>query len=239
MGQTMTTWISDVSEILRDAANQTVTQDVVERRVVAALTQYSVDRPRTITTEQPGSGTVYQPLPATADGWVAGFSRIAAVEHPARQNPPVILNPGDWTIGRDPATVATERLVLPDTAATTQFVRITFTTTWPTPDTDPATDLVDPVGYHALGHLAASLVLTQRMAGAAGTRQGLMATTAREGDSATDRLMNAAENLRAVYAAYLGVATRPLASVQPAGGPAYASIDYNPSFGSLFHGGRR
>lgn len=241
MGQTLTTWTADVSEVLRDAANATVTADVVERRgVLAALMQYAVDRPRLVVVEQAGSGTAYQPLPHTADGWLSGYSRITSVEYPARRNPPEVLDAGDWTIGRDPTAVLTERLILAGAvAATSEYLRITFTATWPTPNDDPATDFVDPVAYHALVHLAASLVLTQRMAGAAGTRQGLMATTAREGDSATDRLATAADTLRAVYAAYLGLQTTGSSTIATTSGPAYGSIDWNPASGSLFHGGRR
>lgn len=239
MGQTMTTWIGDVSDIIRDATHATVTSTTVQNRgVIPALRQYAVDRPRLLTVEQAGSGTAYQALPSSGAGWVTGFSRVSTVEYPARLNPPSIVTPGDWTVGRDPADVTIERLLLNDPAAADQYVRITFSSLWPIPTTDATVDQVDAVAYHAVTNLAASLVLRHLATGAARTRQGLLATTAREGDASAERIREAADDLRSVYAAFLGI--------QPAGGatpdvtgPAYAVVDYNPQRGSVFHGGRR
>lgn len=238
MGRSLPTWTAQVQRLVKDRGGLDLSADDADAvGVRPALAQFSIDRPRRAVLEVPGAGTAYLTIPTAADGWVAGFSWIDRVEYPARQNPPVWLDGQSWELTRSVDDVDVEQIVLYDARPTaSEWIRVVFFTGWPVPDQTTTTDKVDEIGFHAVTHLAASLCLNHLAAEAARSRQGALPTSYVEGDRRARELREQAKVYRAVYDAYLGRAEGAGVSTT---GPVSRMFDFDPAYGSLFHGGRR
>lgn len=236
MGKTLTEWTDQVEELLRDAGNVDVsTAQVQTVGIDPALAQFSVDRPYEDVVESAGAGSAYLTLPSD---WSEGFSRVVAIEYPARQNPPEYIDDQAFAVVRDQTTVGTRRILLDGyTPSASEYVRVTFTRPYPTPTATAGDDLVPPAAFHAVAALAASFLCNHLAAQAARNREGAFPTDYTLGDDRVRMLRNIGLGYRDVYLAFLG---RGLAG-DGAGGSAPVSrrFDYDPGHESLFHGGRR
>lgn len=238
MGQTLQAWIDRVENIVKDTASVDVS-DVQAVGVDPAIALYSIDRPRTVVVEAAGDGTAYLDLPSTGDGWVTGFSRVERIEYPARDNPPRYLDRQAWQLTRSTADVTVEQIVLlEETPSSSEYVRIEFTTAWPTPTATASVDQIDSVGFHAVTHLAASFCLHHIANEAARSRGGALPTQFVDGTNRARELRDQAKELRAVYDAYLGRT----AGGGDSGGsnrPVSRTFDFDPAYHTVFHGRRR
>lgn len=238
MGHTIAEWRTRVAAILRDTTNQDLDVSQIDDVCIApALAQYSVDRPYLRTTEAAGAGSAYLDLP---DGWSTGFSRLHAVEHPARDNPPTFLDEQSWQLVRSVADVDVEQILLDRSPTASEYVRLTFTAPWPTPTETAGDDKVDDVAFHAVTHLAASFGCIHLAAEASRDRAGALPTNIVQGRERAQALRDEADRLGSVYNSFLGLVTGDGAG---GGGGATAPVsrrfDYDPGRTSLFHGGRR
>ncbi len=201
-------------------------------------------------TEVAGAASSYLDLP---EGWLPGFSSLTDVEFPARQNPPRNLDSLSWRITRDPSDIDVQQILLAHTPAVGQYVRLFFTAPWPMPTgatgfdpDDPMADLIDDLGFEAVAALAASFCCLS-LAGEAGrARWGSLPTDAagRESGSQdrTQRLLTLARAYRDTYDRFIGIGSGGDGRGSDDGGshlPASGSFDFDPSYGSIFHGGRR
>lgn len=234
MGHTLENWQSQIRGLVRDAGVDLTPPQIADVGVVPALNLYSVDKPRRLVVEQPGAGSAYLSLPA---GWLAGFSSIAEIEYPARQNPPRVLDSQSYRLTRSVADVNVEQILLDTTPAASEFVRITFTTVWPTPTHVASVDQLDDVAFQAVTALAASFCLQHLAAETARSRMGALPTQFVDGAQRTRDLREIAKEYRGRYDRFLG-RTAPAAGEA---GPSAVSIafDYDPAYDSLFHGRRR
>lgn len=204
MGRTMLEWAERVGQILNDIAD--VDSDVPQRLAVGvtpALSQYSIDEPNVLAVDVTPSDR-WLPLPAAADGWVNGWSRVVSLVLPADSDPPDYLEPSQWRFARDPGNAALRRILLPYDPGTDQ-VRVEFTSTWPTPDADAETDLVSDVAFNAVTSLAASMVLNGLATEAARHRGGALATDFVDGTDRARDLLESARSLRILYNTFIGL----------------------------------
>lgn len=241
MGQILNTWEGRVAQLLRDAGNQDLAVGQIDDvGIRPALARYSTDRPRVAVAELVGTGSPYLDLPTE---WVAGFSRLEAVEFPARENPPAYLDDHSYRTVRKVSDVAVEQILLGATPVATQFVRLTFTAPWPMPTATAADDKVDDVAFYAVTALAASYCCMHLAAEASRDRAGALSTVIVQGRDRAESLRRAADRYEAVYNSYLGLGgSSDQGGERGSGGsrpPAHRRLDSDPSRGSLFHGGRR
>lgn len=238
MGHTLDQWQAKVAELVRDASSVDLTaSQIVTVGLSPAIAKFSTDRPRTMATEVAGAGSSYFPLPA---GWLPGFSSLTGVEFPARQNPPIDLDGQSWRITRDSVDITLQRILLLDRRpAVGQYVRLYFTAPWPTPTATASDDLIDDLAFEAVSALAASFCCVS-LAGEAGRgRYGTLPTDTNQGQANSDRvarLRSLAEMYRSSYDSYVGIGTDASGSGHA---PASGSLDFDASWTSLFHGGRR
>lgn len=205
MGQPLTAWQNKVALLIRDAANKDLpAPEILTVGIRPAIAQYTIDRPRLVTVELAGAGSAYLDLPA---GWLSGFSRLDAVEHPARQNPPLLLDGRSYRVVRDPSDVSVEQILLDRSVATGEYTRLTFTAPWPVPTSDAADDPIDSVAFEAVTALAASFCETSLASEAARSRSGALPTDFTDGRERARNLSDAAKTHRAVYNAFLGIVT--------------------------------
>ena len=205
MGHTATEWSTKVLSKLNDQAEADVNvDDVFTIGVVPALTQFSLDQPRSVVVDLTPSGQ-YIALPATGDGWVTGWSDIVRLEAPAGDTPPSRLDQGEWQLTRDPSTPATQKVLLPFELAAGEKVRVFFTSTWPTPTTDATADLLSAPAFEAVSSLAASYVCTSLAASAASARQGALPTNFVDGSERARNLLDVAAGLRTMYNTFIGL----------------------------------
>lgn len=205
MGQQLATWVEQVQAYCRDATGDDVTSiQAANAGIVPALAQYSIDRPHVVAADLTPVGR-YLPLPGTVDGWVDGFSRVVSIEAPAGETPPQTLTQGSWMFARDPAAVATTRILLPWELAAGEEARVEFTSAWPTPSAVAATDLVSSVAFSAVSALAAAMVLTSMASEAARGRQGAIPTDFVDGTERAMRLQESAASLRILYNTMIGL----------------------------------
>ena len=128
----------------------------------SALRQFSIDRPRVSEQTFDGDGAAYDfdlTADADADAWVPGWSRVIEVEYPAgeREQAAYILDEADWDLVRAGTTgdgVVRLESITPDTG--TDNVAIRYTTMWPHPTADAATDEIPDAYGDAVAALAAS-----------------------------------------------------------------------------------
>jgi hypothetical protein len=238
MGHTLPAWTTKVLGLVRDAGMKDLDASGAEIGIRSAFAQYSNDRPRRNVVEVAGAGSSYFAYPT---GWATDWSKLISVEYPARLNPPVLLDDQSYVITRDPADVTVEKiLLLSATPSASQFVRFAFTVPWPYPTSTAADDKVDDQAYEAVAALAAARAIVPLVAEASRSRQAAIPTDFVDGGERTQRLTDAAARYQAIYDRFMGYAT-----TDPAGGaqgpvvPASARFDFDPAYGSLFHGGRR
>lgn len=238
----MNRWVLQVQRVASDAAGVDV--DAVDAEligIVPALSLFSVDRPRDVVVESAGTGSQYLALPSSASGWVDGFSRVSNIEYPARQVPPVFVDQQRWVVTRDPSDVSVEKLLLLDsTPSSSEYVRVWFSTAWPTPDNaDASVDVLGTVEFQAVTHLAASLCLAAEASKAARNRSGALPAQFVDGASKASNLRSAAEAVRAVYLRFIGRDTSPSGGGSSSNRPVSQPFDWDPGYDSLFHGRRR
>lgn len=240
MGHTISEWRTRVQALLRDAGAQDWSTgdngQIDEVGIKPALAQYSVDRPYELAVEQPGAGSAYFDMPA---GWLDGFSALTAVEYPARQNPPSLLDEQSFQIVRKPADVSIKQVLLAATPTAAEHVRFYFTAAWPTPTATPTIDKVDDVAYHAVTSLAASLCLVHLAAEAARDRSAALPSNFVAGKERSQALQRESERYRAVYNSFLGIAAGAGSTGSSGSAAASRRFDFDPGRASLFHGGRR
>jgi hypothetical protein len=206
MGQMLSTWTGQVQNLILDGAGVDVDEfQVFDVGVVPALAQFSIDKPRWTAVDITATGR-YLALPESAEGWVEGFSEIISIDAPAGQTPPDRLLDSDWELTRDPATPTTARILLP-AANAGDLCRVMFTTSWPTPNEDPDTDLLGPVPFQAVTALAAAMVCSSMAALAARDRQGALPTDFVDGSDRARQLLDAAQAWRIVYQTFIGLGT--------------------------------
>lgn len=236
MGHTLDQWQVKVGELVRDVRGVDLTaSQIVTVGLSPAIAKFSTDRPRTVATEVAGAASSYLALPA---GWLPGFSTLSGVEYPARQNPPRNLDSQSWRIAWDPNDITVQKiLLLSHTPVVGQFVRLFFTAPWPMPTGDePMVDLIDDMAFEAVAALAASFCCVSLAGEASRSRSGALPSDFSDGRDRGRNLMEAARMYRSNYDSYVGTG-----SEADGGGevPASGSFDLDPSFSSLFHGGRR
>jgi hypothetical protein len=242
MGHTLDGWQAKVGELVRDVGSVDLTaSQIVTVGLAPAMAKYSTDRPRTVAVEVAGAASSYLDLPA---GWLPGFSTLSDIEFPARQNPPRNLDPRDWRITRDPSDITVQQiLLLRHTPAASQYVRLFFTAPWPMPTgvsgadpEDPMADLLDDLAFEAVAALAASFCCVSLAGEASRSRSGALPSDFSDGRDRGRNLMDAARMYRSSYDSFVGIGTE-------SGGdgevPASGSFDFDPSYSSIFHGGRR
>lgn len=207
MGRTLSDWIDQVSELIVDVDVDTPDTTYDQLLVVGvkpALSQYSIDAPHVVAVDMTPSDR-WLPLPASGDGWVDGWSRVVSLTAPADSDPPDYIEPSQWRFARDPASASTRRILLPFTLAAGEQVRVEFTSTWPTPTTAAADDLVSTVAFDAVTSLAAAMVLTSLANEAARHRGGSLATDFVDGTDRARDLLDAARSLRIIYNTFIGL----------------------------------
>jgi len=232
MGHTLTEWQDHVGDLLLGGGADLSPEQITTVGIVPAITKFSVDRPHRDIAEVVGAGAAYFALPA---GWVDGFSSLAEVEFPARQQPRQLLDDQAWALVRSAADPTVHQILLDRSPAATQWVRFTFTRPWPIP-TDVATvDVLNDLAYESVVALAASKCLTSLAAQAARSRSGAMPTDFSDGRQRAANLTAAADQYLAAYESFIGVAGK--------GGnpnaPAYGAFDFDAQWVGVFHGGRR
>ena len=235
MGHTLQEWSERIVANLNDVPRMDIPQELIlPAGIRPALAQYSVDRPREVIEEQAGTGSQYLALPTS---WSSGFSTVLGVEYPARQTPPVLLDSKSWSLARSTSDVTVEKILLDRTPTASPHVRVRFTAAWPEPTSLSTVDKIDDVSYSAVTALATSFLLLHLAAKAVRARQGPMSSNYPDGNDRGTNLREIADRWRAVYDAYLGRTT----SNDQGGsaGPASGSLDFDPAYLSLFHGGRR
>jgi hypothetical protein len=239
MGETITRWRQQVVDLVKDSDFvDTSLFDVDEVGIVPALNLYSIDQPRLVVVEQAGTGSPYLSLPSSGSGWVPGFSQVESIEYPARQNPPRVVDSQLWTTVRSVADVAVEQvLLLGATPSSSEHVRITFSSSWPTPTDDASVDQVDSIGFSAVCYLAASCCLQQLAAEASKSRMGSLPTSFADGAQRSKSLRDQAKEYRSVYDRFLGRTSS--AGGESGPGPSSRPFDYDPGYNSMFHGRRR
>jgi hypothetical protein len=201
---TLTEWSNQVRQLLRGAGSADIdSTDLYSVGVLPALRQFAIDRPRLTAVDITAVGR-YLRFPTDAEGWVEAFSEIRSIDSPAGQTPPVTLLDTDWNVARDPANPNLARVLLPVSAAGSTC-RVTFTTTWPVPDTDATTDILGDVAFAAVTSLAASMVLSSMAAQSARSRVGALAPDYVEVTERARTLMDAANAMRATYTAFIGL----------------------------------
>lgn len=239
MGHTLGEWTAKVSKLIRDVAGKDVSVDLEDVGLRPALAQFSTDRPYELVVEAPGVGSSYFDMP---EGWVEGVSHLSGVEFPARRNPPEPLDGQSWTTVRDPTDTTSKQILLRDHVPVAgQFVWFTFSAPWPYPTNDVDDDTISAIGFEAVAALAASFCLTGLAAEAARGYAASFPTNLVDGTQRAATLMEAAKRYEGVYNRFLGLAStsgagQAAASSSP---PAHGRYDLDPSFASLFHGGRR
>ena len=97
----------------------------LESITIGALTQFSKDKPREVVADIDGDGGYDYDLPST---WSAGFSQIKAVEYPAGERVPLVLDSDRYDIYK--TAVATKLRFVADTPQSGETVRLTFTTVY-------------------------------------------------------------------------------------------------------------
>ena len=239
MGRTITEWRAKVLDLVRDPTSKDLSTTQTETvGIRPAIAQFSVDRPRQLYVEQAGTGSAYLALPA---GWVTGISRLVAIEHPARADPPNYLDPQSWRLVRSVADVSVEQILVDRTPIASEYVRFSFTGAWPYPTGVAGDDKIDDVAYEAVAALAASFCEISLASEAARSRAGAMPTDFADGRERHRSLVAAADQHRTIYDRFLGLGGGDGAGdgVGASGGPASGYFDMDPAYRSLFHGGRR
>lgn len=232
MGHKLDEWTAKVASLVRDATGRDVDATTIEDvGLRPAFARFSKDQPLDLVKESAGTGSPYLTTPT---GWVTGFSNVVDVEFPARQNPPNMLDDQNWRVVRSATDVAVTQILLNQTPAASQYVRITFTAPWPFPTATAADDLVDDVAYEAVASLAVSHCLRHLAAEAARNHSGRLGTDFTEGGSMAQALRDAAADWEQAYKDLLGIGTEAGNDAAPASG----RLDFDPSYFSLFHGGR-
>lgn len=237
MGHTITQWRDKVEALVRDDSNLDVSSDQIEAAGLRpAINQYSIDRPRVVVTEAAGTGTAYLALPS---GWVDGFSSLRSIEHPARQNPPQMLDGQSWRIVRSTADVTVEQILVDRAPSVSEYYRVEFTAPWPYPTSTASDDKIDDVAHEAVAALAAAFVCNSQLVEASRSRRGSIPTQVVSGEDRARSLQTAAKRLEEIYGRFIGLDLNDSSSgASGAAGPAFGSLDYDPSHDSLFHGGR-
>ncbi len=204
MGRTLTEWTTRVGTMLRDVAYVDQSADtIVAVGVRPALTQFAIDHPRETAIDVPSAGR-YVPFPTAAQGWDEGMSIVTAIEIPAGQTPPAVLQPAYWQQVRDPATPSISRMMVPDEHAG-QTARLIFNARWPIPDSNPATDLLGDAAFDAVCSLAAALVLTSAAAEASRDRMGAIPSDFTDGTDRARDLLDTAAAYRVIYNTFVGL----------------------------------
>lgn len=206
MGQTLSAWIAQVQSLISDVDELDVGfSQVMDVGIVPALAQFSIDKPRWAAVDITAAAR-YLPLPTEANGWVEGFSDVISIDAPARQTPPQRLLDSDWELTRDPTTATTRRILIPADQAGV-LCRVVFTTSWPSPTSDPAVDLLGPVPFQAVTSLAAAMVCSSMASLAARARQGALPSDFVDGSDRARQLLDAAQAWRTVYNTFIGLGT--------------------------------
>lgn len=232
MGHTVAQWRDKTARLLRDVEQNSFSAgEIDETGIRPALAEHSTNRPQVLVVEIQGTNTDTYDLPA---GWLPGFSHLERVEFPARQSPPIWLDTQSWNLVRKTGSLGTEQIQLDRKVGPNDYVRWWFTAPWPFPTDTAGDDPLDDYGFEAVTALAASLCCTALSVQAARRRQGTLSGDL-AADNRPDQLQTVARTYRAVYLRYLGIDDTSPSTV----GPASASMDFDPQYWSMFHGGRQ
>lgn len=234
MGHTLGEWIAKVGALLKDSSQKDIGVDVEAVGIRPAIGRYSIDRPYEAQADAVGNGTAYYPVPP---GWLVGFSILRAVEFPAHQNPPQFLDDQEWTVCLSPSDITSWQVMfLTAFPGLNQSIRYSYTVPWAYPTTDATVDLIDTVAFEAVSALAAAHCCRALAIEAARNLRGALPTDLVDGTNRVAILSKAADAMEAIYERFLG-----LQEGGPSSGLAPVSVpmDLDPSFFSLFHGGRR
>lgn len=206
MGATLSTWRTKVAALIRDSGGLSFNaDDIVEIGIVPAITQFAIDRPRSIAVDKtPPADSRECPEPTTGEGWITGFSTVQRVDAPAGEIPATRIDGWHHPVASS-ADPNVDVILLPGNLATGEQARVYFTATYPTPDTNASTDLVPDVAFHPVTSLAAAYLLESASAEAAQQRDGAFPTDfVAEADRSRD-LYDTAARLRIPYNTYIGL----------------------------------
>ena len=155
-----------VEALIRDDASA-IDDDEYADAIVAAVAQYSRDRPRSLVEDLVMAGGAL----ALPQGWDAEASVLAAIEHPLGERPPAWHALAHWTLYREP-----ERTVIRALGACPPPDGDTVRCTYTAPHVlDAQTDTVPGADREAVAAWAAALALEQLAARAAATTDSTIA----------------------------------------------------------------
>jgi hypothetical protein len=209
------------SDLVRDDVGR-VTPAQLDRAIVAAVAQYSRDRPREVVQDAIAAGGGELPLPAGA--------RVTAVEYPVGRVQPAWVPARDWFHYRAPAgTVLRLRRLVPAGVA----VRLTLSCPHELDEdagTIPATD------HEALASYAAAVLFDQIAATTSGDSNPTIPADAVNHASKPESFAKRAERLRQRYYDLLGIDVR---RTRPASAVAVQVVPAGDGGGRLTHRRRR
>lgn len=194
MGHTRTQYLDRIRNRLGDLnIIQHLAAAPFDLALEEALATYTKDQARYASFTATGDGSAYTyDLTADADQpWVPGFSRVVDVEHPTGNRRRTMVDSRGYA-ERD-GTVT----LLDVTPASGAGLLIRYTTTWPHPDDDAATDLIPDVHFPAVTALAAAQLARGKAVEFARRQSNSVAGTAVTLDP--QPLFDAARHLEKVY----------------------------------------
>ncbi|MGQ0671235.1 MAG: hypothetical protein ACT4PO_16505, partial [Actinomycetota bacterium] len=148
-----------VRSLLGEPPKKLITDEAIEDNVAAAVRRFSGDSPRVTFTDFSGNGSAFDfALPT---GWIHGFSRVSAIEHPTGNRPETFLDLKEIiTYPRDSAPTVI-RLLETTPATGTNNVRVYWTLPWPIPTSDATVDKIADHDFEPVAHLGAYLCCLQ------------------------------------------------------------------------------
>ncbi|GAB4184219.1 MAG: hypothetical protein OHK0024_24370 [Thalassobaculales bacterium] len=213
-----------VDNLVRDTSG-TIASTERDRAIGLAVQRYSTDRPRLEVIDVTAAGGQSIDMP---EGWIAGFSRLVAVEQPAGEVPPAIWPDDTWRLYQGPAATV---IHLARSVAAGASARLTITMPHMVSaevDTIPAPD------REAVACWAAALLLDQLAAAFSGDKISTIQAEVANPVSKGAEYAKRAAAARARYFAELGLDARRNA-------PASATVEFTPRDDAgrrrLFHPG--
>ena len=193
--------LGDVNPLLEDGAT-------LDEAITAALSRYSLDRPRQLVADVNGSGSPFYPLTGASKvltSWLDGLSSILAIDYPAgtvsASYQPTYLNQTfDWRLYAD-STVTYLRL-LTVTPKTGEKLRITYTAPHLHDSTGSSVPVSDLDALYDLSASYACLALATKMAASSDSVITADSTNYRDGQL---RFKQQADAWEASYQDRLGI----------------------------------
>lgn len=182
---------------VRDAASR-FTDPQRDDAITAAVKRYSLARPQQGAQDYAGDGVAFDlNLPT---GWVTDFSVVRAIEYPAGERVPILLEPESYQLYQTPSTIKIR--LLSTTPATGKNARVFFTKPHLV---DGSSATIPAVDEEALSNLAAAIGLRALASLYAGTVDPSIAADIVNYRSKAQEYTSLADKLEANYRAHLGL----------------------------------